>query len=283
MAKARKRAAKDEPSRKRSGVGRAHEAVDLHRLYEASVQDAPSEVDIIQRFLRRAGRPARRLREDFSGTALVSAEWVRRGADRTATAVDLDPGVHAWAREHRLPELGAAARRLKLVTADVRRPNGRDFDAIVALNYSYWVFKTREAMRAYLAAARRALAPGGVLVLDVQGGWESQQEIVESRRVNKGVRYFWEHEKFDPITHHLRAAIHFEVPGRPRLRRVFHYDWRLWTLPELTELCEEAGLVDVGVYWDVAPVDDTRYVLRRHAENQPGWIAYLVAHRPRRD
>lgn len=240
------------------------------------------EVDLVEKLLRKAGRRPLRLREDFSGTALVSAEWVRRGPDRTAVAVDLDPAVHAWARENRLPELGGAAERLELVTADVRAPNGRGFDAIVALNYSYWVFKTREALRDYLARARAALAPGGVMLVDLQGGWESQKALVESRRMKGGARYFWEQESFDPITHHMKAAIHFEVPGRRKLTRAFTYDWRLWTLPELTELFAEAGLADVQVLWDVAPIDDTRYVPRRSATNHPGWIAYVVGRRPAR-
>ena len=36
----------------------------------------------------RDGRPAHRLREDFSGTAALAARWVQRGPERTAVAVD---------------------------------------------------------------------------------------------------------------------------------------------------------------------------------------------------
>lgn len=258
-------------------------APDPHRLYEAAVQDAPSEVDLLDRVLRRGGRRPLRLREDFSGTALVSAEWVRRGRERTAVAVDLDPAVHAWARAHRLPPLGDAARRLALVTADVRAPNGRGYDAVVAFNFSYSVFKTRLELGAYLRRVRAALAPGGVFVLDAFGGWDAQKELVERRRIRGGATYVWEQESFDPITHHMRAAIHFEVPGRRRLSRAFRYDWRLWTLPELTELLGEAGLDDPTVLWDVAPAGaDVRYVPRRSASNQPGWLAYVVGRRPLR-
>jgi SAM-dependent methyltransferase len=253
---------------------------DRHQLYERAVQDAPTEVDLVERLLRRHGRTSLRLREDFSGTALVSAEWVRRGAGRTAVAVDLDPRVHAWARANRLPGLGEAAERLRLVTADVRAPNGEGYDAIVAFNFSYSVFKRREELGDYLRRARAALAPGGLLVLDAYGGWDAQKEIVERRRIRGGVTYVWEQEAFDPITHHLECAIHFEGPGRRRLRRAFTYDWRLWTLPELTELLREAGCEDVEVLWDVAPRGATRYVPRRRAENQAGWLAYVVGRCP---
>lgn len=258
---------------------RASPPPDRHRLYEAAVQDAPSEVDLVDRLVRSGGRVPLRLREDFSGTALVSAEWVRRGARRTAVAVDRDASVHAWARAHRLPPLGDAASRLALLTGDVRGANGEGYDAVVAFNFSYSVFKTRDEVREYLRNVRDALAPGGVFVLDVYGGWDAQKELVESRRLPGGARYVWEQESFDPITHHLRAAIHFEVPGRRRLTNAFRYDWRLWTLPELRELFAEAGLAEIEVLWDVAPVGDVRYVRRRSARNQPGWLAYVVGRR----
>ena len=151
--------------------------------------------------------------------------------------------------------------------------------AIVALNFSYQVFHTRAELRGYLAAARAALAPAGVAILDVFGGWESQQVIVERRRMRGGVTYVWEHESFDPITHRMRCAIHFELAGGRRIRGAFRYDWRLWTIPELTELLGEAGFQEVEVLWDVAPAGAERYVPRRAAKNQPGWIAYLVGRR----
>jgi SAM-dependent methyltransferase len=243
------------------------------------VQHGPTEVDLLERILRRRGRRPRRLREDFSGTALLAVEWVRRGPARTAVAVDIDPAVHAWARRQRVPELGETSARLRLVTADVRASPGRDFDAVVAFNFSYSVFKTRAELGRYLRRARRALAPGGLLVLDAFGGWDAQKELVERRRIAGGVTYVWEQEAFDPITHHIRCAIHFELPDGRRLRRAFHYDWRLWTLPELTELFEEAGLEDVEVLWDVAPRGDVRYVPRRRASGQAGWLAYVVGRR----
>jgi hypothetical protein len=255
---------------------------DRHRLYERAVQDAPAEVDLVERVLRRSGRAPLRLREDFSGTALVSAEWVGRGAARSAAAVDLDPRVHRWAARHRLPALGGAAARLQLVTGDVRERNGAGYDAVVAFNFSYSVFRTRQELGAYLRRARAALAPGGVLLLDAYGGWDAQKVLVERRRLRGGVTYVWEQESFDPITHRARCAIHFEGPGRRRLRRAFTYDWRLWTLPELTELFAEAGLEDVEVLWDVAPRGAVRYVPRRSSGNQPGWLAYVVGRRPPR-
>lgn len=260
--------------------GRLPPADDPHRLYELAVQDADDELALLLRVLRRAGRQALRLREDFAGTSLLAARWVTSGPRRSAVAVDLDPGVHAWARAHRLPSLGRAAERLRLVRADVRRGPRGPFDAIIAFNFSWQVLRTREALRGYLAAARRALAPGGVLLLDVFGGWDAQRPLRERRRLRGGATYVWDQESYDPITHRLRCSIHFELAGGRRLRRAFRYEWRLWTIPELSELLAEAGFPEVEVYWDVSPRNaDSRYLVRSSAENCPGWIAYVAGRR----
>jgi SAM-dependent methyltransferase len=256
---------------------------DRHLLYERAVQSPEAELGLVRRLLRRAGQPARWLREDFSGTALLSAAWVRSGPRRIAVAVDLDPAVHRWAAIHRLPALGPAAERLHLVQADVRRAPPGPFDAILALNFSYQVFQERAALKAYLAAARRALVPGGLFMLDLFGGALAQQAATERRRIGGGVTYVWEHAACDPITHRVRCAIHFELPHGRQLRRAFTYDWRLWSLPELRDLLAEAGFDRIEVQWDVEPPGlAPRYRPRRHAANQRAWLAYLVGRRPGR-
>ena len=256
-------------------------AHDPHVLYERAVQSPHAELGLLDRLLRRAGQPATRLREDFSGTALLSASWVESRPDRLAVAVDLDAAVHRWAASHRLPGLGRAAARLLLVRADVRHAPRGPFHAILALNFSYQVFRERAALKAYLASARRSLVPGGLFMLDLFGGWLSQQEVTERRRLGGGVTYVWEHGACDPITHRVRCAIHFELPAGRRLHRAFTYDWRLWTLPELADLMAEAGFDRIEVQWDVEPPGvEPRYRPRRHAANQGAWLAYLVGRRP---
>jgi SAM-dependent methyltransferase len=251
-----------------------------HHLYELAVQDTATELALVERVLRRAGRPALKLREDFCGTALMATAWVAAGPDRIADAVDLDGEVLAWSVRHRLPPLGPAARRLRLLRRDVRQGPRRAYDAVLALNFSWQVFQARADLLGYLAAARRSLAPGGLLVLDLFGGWLAQQPLTEKRRLRGGATYLWEHEAFDPITHRIRCAIHFRLKGGRVLRRAFTYDWRLWSLPEVTDLLAEAGFSGVEVLWDVEPPGvEPRYLPRRHAENQGGWLAYLVARR----
>lgn len=255
-------------------------AFDRYSLYEQAVQDPDTELELLEGALERSGRPALRLREDFSGTALLSASWVRSGPRRTAVAVDHDPEVHAWAREHRLPGLGRAARRLKLVQADVRDGPRGPFDAVLALNFSHRAFHERADLRAWMRSAFRSLAPRGVLMLDTYGGWLAQRGITERRKVDGGLTYVWEQEPIEPITQRMRASIHFERRGGRPLPGAFLYDWRLWTLPELKDLMEEVGFEDLEILWDVEPKGEPpRYLVRRRAKNQPAWIAYLVGRR----
>ncbi|HKQ59077.1 MAG TPA: class I SAM-dependent methyltransferase, partial [Candidatus Eisenbacteria bacterium] len=92
--------------------------------------------------------------------------------------------------------------------------------------------------------------------------------------------YTWEQSSFNPVDHRLRSHIHFRLAGGRTHRRAFSYDWRMWTLPELRELLEEAGFRDAWVYvqdWDDRahqPLDT--YSRRERFENQIGWLAYVV-------
>jgi SAM-dependent methyltransferase len=254
---------------------------DIHELYQLSVQGAAHEVDFMERVYRRRNRrrPST-LREDFCGTALLCAEWASRGADRRATGVDISAETLAWGREHNLEPLGAAAERVTLLCEDVRKKRAGRFDVVNALNFSYWVFDDRETLRNYFAAVRASLAPGGIFLLDAYGGWEAQQPMEEPRRIAAGFTYVWEQHSFDPITSRVVNFIHFRFADGTGLERAFRYEWRAWTLPELRELLLEAGFDDVTVYWDRSDDDDVEnYRPSVRAENQPGWLAYLVAGR----
>jgi hypothetical protein len=133
-------------------------------------------------------------------------------------------------------------------------------------------------MRAYFEAVRVSLAEGGIFVCDVYGGWESQQPMLEPRPIKGGFTYVWDQDKFDPITHDVENHIHFEFKDGTKLKKAFSYYWRYWTMPELTELLKEAGFSNVTVHWDVAESeDDEDYQPSKSAENQAGWLAYIVA------
>ncbi len=254
------------------------ETADIHDLYQRSVQDPDSEVKFIDRLFRDRGRPALSLREDFCGTALLCSRWVQTSEQRQALGIDLDPDVLAWGREHNVAPLGASAKRLKLLEQDVLAPSKTRHDVVVALNFSYFIFKTREVLRSYFSRVRKAVVDDGCFVLDAYGGWEALEPMLEPRKIAGGFTYVWDQDGFDPISHEVLNHIHFEFPDKTRIDRAFTYDWRFWSLPEIQELLLEAGFEHVQVWWDVAPDDeDADYVPRKHIPNQPGWVAYIVA------
>lgn len=254
---------------------------DIHQLYELSVQDPPTEVAILDRvFKKLSGRRAISLREDFCGTAYLCASWVASRADRTATGVDLDASVLASGRARHVEPLGEAAQRVTLLQDDVRALRAERFDIVCGYNFSYWIFTTRDALRAYFVAAREALVADGIFTLDAYGGTEAMEVREESRKIAGGFTYVWDQAEFNPIDHSVVNHIHFRFKDGTKLNRAFTYAWRFWTLPEIQELLLEAGFTEVSVYWDIADDDDDAdYRPRKVVENQLSWVCYLVARR----
>lgn len=253
---------------------------DKHVLYQLSVQAPDTEVDFLNSwFSKIRGKKPLSLREDFCGTAILCAAWVKSHAERTATGLDIHRPTLAWGTTHNLGPLSEEQRsRVTLLEQDVRAKVKEKHDIICAFNFSYWLFKTRPEMVAYFSHVRSGLAKGGLFFLDAYGGWESHEPMKEHRRIKAGFTYVWDQNTFDAITHDVTNYIHFEFDDGTKLEKAFRYDWRFWMLPELQEMLKEAGFGKLHVYWDTSndPSRDA-YRERTRAPNQPGWLAYIVA------
>lgn len=285
--------------KRRSEARLTARTADVHTLYEAAVQCPEAEVGFVSRqFQRLRGRPARTLREDFCGTGAVAAEWVRSHGQRRAVGLDLDGPTLAEGQRRHIDPLGAEQRsRVRLVRADVLRPpriaapgsgvgrgvwgGWRGFDVVCAFNFSYWVFGDRATLRRYFEAARRALAPDGVMALDLFGGSDSML-VQQERRRCRGFTYVWDQRSYDPASGAYDCRIHFEFKDGTRLRDAFCYRWRLWTAPEVREVLSEAGFARVRLY---AEGDDGRgggngiYREVERFDPDRSFVAYLVAER----
>lgn len=232
--------------------------VDRHRLYELSVQSVDAEIDFVDdTYKALRGRRAKWLREDFCGTANTSCEWVRRRPSNHAVGVDLDPSVLAWGSKNKVGRLRPAQRkRIALRNEDVLTVQTHAMDVILAMNFSYWLFLTRDEMRRYFRSVREHLAKDGVFFLDSYGGYEAGREMREPREIKargpwgKRFTYIWDQHKFDPITGRMDCRIHFRFDDGSRLTDAFTYHWRLWTLPEIKELLLEAGFSRATIYWE---------------------------------
>lgn len=258
---------------------------DKHDLYQRSVQDPEIEIAFIQRVYKKTyGRIPLSLREDFCGTALFCAEWVKSHAERTAVGIDLDQPTLDWGIEHNLAAIDEPGQRVTLLRQNVLDPLRQRFDLAIGLNFSYWVFTTREQMRAYFKGVHASLERDGLFVLDAYGGPYSMEPMaedeIERTRIKGGFTYLWDQHEVNAIDHSVVNHIHFEFKDGTKLERAFTYHWRFWTLPELTELLTEAGFSRTHIYWEDEDEDGEGtgvYRARKKASNTGAWVAYLIA------
>ena len=265
------------------------EQADRHVLYQYAVQAPEAEVEFMDKTFRELrGRAPLSMKEDFCGTAFLSVEWCKSNPDRTAIGVDIDKPTIDWGIANNVEAAGNdIAKRVTLLEADVRNITEPKVDVTCAFNFSYCLFETRDELRHYFEQARIGLKNDGLLVLDLFGGTECEDVIEEETELEEApATYVWEQVSFNPIDHHMECAIHFDFEDGSRLENAFTYAWRLWAIPEIKELLEEAGYRKVRVYWErYEETDDDddelegtgEYYEVHEVENQESWMVYIVA------
>jgi len=223
---------------------------DKHDLYERCVQSVEHLAPLIRAI---HGGQLSVLGEDFSGTAALSYEWIKREGCR-AIAVDLDAGALAHHPDHT---------SISKVVSDVTTVPDT-CDALFVGNFSIGYMHTRAELVAYLRHARSRLTPGGVFVCDTYGG-ESSFTLGEVHRptpLPSGYicRYTWEQRHADPTTAMVTDVIHFRIEKSGvieiEMYDAFVYEWRLWSVPELRDAMIEAGFAQTQVYAKLADAWD---------------------------
>jgi hypothetical protein len=260
---------------------------DRYALYQRAVQEPEPDLDFLDRVYRkRFGTLPAVFREDFAGTALTASEWVKRRGSNHAVAVDLDPVPLRWFARNIEPKLNADQRerltvmRTNVLSSEAQKAGGREgFDAVFAFNFSYWIFKKRDAMLAYFRSVRASLGKEGLFLLDHFGGSDTMVELVERTR-KKGFVYVWDQHSFDPISGDMTCFIEFEFKDGTRMPRAFRYDWRLWSIPELRDILNEAGFSKVDVYIETDDKDGKGtgvYTKHTRGAADRAVISYIVA------
>lgn len=265
------------------------EQADRHVLYQESVQAPEAEVEFMSKtFQELRGRKALSMKEDFCGTAFLASEWCKSDTARTAIGVDIDEPTLEWGMKNNIQAAGEdVARRVTIINADVRDIIEPKVDCSCAFNFSYCLFESRDELREYFRKARESLKDDGLLFLDLFGGTESMDVLEEETELDDvGATYIWEHVSFNPINNHMECAIHFEFDDGSRMDNAFTYAWRLWGIPEIRELLEEAGFTRTRVYWERYEEGDEdddemegtgEYYETEEVENQESWMIYIVA------
>lgn len=255
-------------------------AFDKYELYRRAVQSAETDVEfILSTYKELKKKNPRTLREDFCGTFALSTEWIKLNPRHEAVGVDLDPEPMAYGRQNYLAQLKPdQQRRMQLIEGNVLNPGLPKTDIVLAMNFSYFCFKSREMMKKYFANVYRHLANDGILIADCFGGKQCYDAIEDTIK-HEGFTYYWDQTNFDPVSNEALFHIHFRVKGK-KIEQVFTYDWRLWSIPELRDIMSEVGFKKTHVYWEGTAKDgsgDGNFTRTEKGESCDSWIAYIVA------
>lgn len=256
--------------------------MDKHLLYQNAVQCVEAEIDFIEAtFQSLKNKPARALREDFCGTAQTACEWLQRHQDNKAWGIDLDEEVLLWGENNNLSKLNSQQyANIELINRNVLECEVNDMDVILAMNFSYFIFMERDLMIEYFKSVHSSLVSDGVFFLDAFGGYEAAKELKEEREC-EGFTYIWEQASFNPINSQMQCYIHFVTDEGVRMDKAFDYYWRLWTLPEITEMLITAGFSTAEVYWEGTDEKTGEgngvYTQAKTGTADASWVCYIVA------
>ena len=256
---------------------------DKYDYYLRAVQAPEMDCEFISdNYKALRGRRPRILREDFCGTFQICCEWVKADKRNEAIGIDLDPEPLAWGKEHNLSKLTPEQKaRTRIVKGNVMGTKAKPADAIAALNFSYYLFKTRKELRTYFTKARGGLARDGIFVVDCFGGKACQEPNEERTRIEDFV-YHWDQTSFNPVTHEALFHIHFKRKRENIRKKVFTYDWRMWTIPEIREIMMEAGFSKTQVYWEGTTRSgegNGTFAVTEKGEECESWVAFIIAER----
>lgn len=254
---------------------------DKYDLYQKAVQSAETDVVFLRDVYKQLRKKSpRSMREDFCGTFSLSCEWVKLNPKHVGIGIDLDPEPLEYGLMKHYPKLRSNQQsRLTILRDNVLSPKLPPADIVSAMNFSYFIFKSRQSLRAYFKNALRTLKKDGIFIIDLFGGSLCQAEIEEKSK-KSGFTYYWHQKCFDPVSNFAKFAIHFKPDGQKKMVDQFTYDWRMWTIPELREMMTDVGFTKTHVYWEGTTRSgggDGKFKMVEVGESCQSWIAYIAA------
>ncbi|MDA1280271.1 MAG: class I SAM-dependent methyltransferase [Chloroflexi bacterium] len=133
---------------------------------------------------------------------------------------------------------------LPLVQSDMREiPFESHFDHVINMFTSFGYFDTEDDDRQVLNEIRRALKPGGRLLIDLLNReWVIEHNEPSDRRVNDDGTIVLEQRKLNLETNRNEVTFTF-IDSNGNQRESSGHRIRLYTLPEITRMLRDAGLV----------------------------------------
>ncbi len=255
---------------------------DKYELYHEAVQSPENDVEFFRQVYRELkNKNPKTLREDFCGTFALSCAWAQLNPKHIAIGVDYDPEPLEYGRRkfqmRRMTD--KQSKRIDLLEMNVLTGHLPPADIAVAMNFSYFIFLTRESLKKYFANVYKSTRPGGLFIMDTFGGQMCYSANEENTKHPK-FTYYWDQQSFDPVSNRAMFYIHFKVKGQKKRQRVFRYDWRMWSIPELRDILDEVGFKRTHVYWEGTTRSgegDGVFTRTEKGEACDSWIAYVVA------
>ncbi|NCN40729.1 class I SAM-dependent methyltransferase [bacterium] len=266
-------------SKKKNKKSAKLEPFDKYDLYMQSVQAPEADVEFFAKTYKEIRKKsARVLREDFCGTFGITCEWVKDNSRNFGIGIDLDPEPLKYGMENHYSQLSTEQKkRIHIVEDNVMSAKVDKADIVAAVNFSYYLFKSRLLLRSYFKKAFAGLKEDGIFLVDCFGG-PLCMEPNEEEKVFPEFSYFWDQDKYDPVTNEALFYIHFKRKGEKKRKKVFTYDWRMWTIPELQSLMIEAGFRETHVYWEGTDKNgegNGEFKRVTSGEDCGAWVAYV--------
>ncbi len=254
---------------------------DKYYYYHTSVQSPKIDVKFFNKAYKDIrNQEAKVLREDFCGTFSISCEWVKLSPNKKAIGIDLDLEPIEYGKTNYLSALNPEQQEKVLVlNKDVMIGSNPQADIVSASNFSYYIFKKRDKLREYFKAAYKGLKENGIFIVDCFGGTATTEPVEEETEHDEGFSYFWDQDSFDPVSNFAQFYIHFQRNGETKREKVFSYDWRMWSIPEIRETMLEAGFKDTAVMWEGTDKNgdgNGKFIRVTQGEHCESWIAYII-------
>ena len=259
---------------------KARPQFDKYFYYKKSVQSPKEDIQFFKRvYIHHFKKSARIFREDFCGTFYVGYHWVKSHSQNQAIVIDSDKQPIEYGKKHHFMKLNASQQsRLTIINKNVMDKNLPQAEIITVSNFSYFVLKQRALILKYFKNIKKSLFKQGLFIIDALGGPDCEAPY-EEKVEHDGFDYYWDQDSFDPINNSAQFYIHFKRKGEKKQKRVFSYDWRMWSLPELRDILQEAGFSKVDVYWEQSDKKGEGtgvFKKAKKGEVCDTWIAYLV-------
>ena len=254
---------------------------DKYLYYKKAVQNPSEDISFFKKTFRSVYKKTPfTFREDFCGTFYLAYHWVKAHRQNKAIAIDIDQEPIKYGIKHHISQLSPSQKeRLSVLNKNILTPRLPSAEIISVSNFSYFILKTKKEMLKYFKNAHKSLAKEGLFILDLVGGPDCEK-LTEEETKHKDFSYFWDQDYFDPIQKIGHFYIHFKRKKERKQLKQFSYSWRLWTIPELKDLLQEAGFSNISVYWEQS--DKKGYGTGVFKKQESGeacdcWIAYLVS------